>query len=509
MFNLTEKNRKWWILFAMTSAISVIFIDVTVLPVALPTIQRTLGFSNLGLQWLVNSYTLSLTIFLILGGWLGDRYGRKSVFFSGQLLFALGSILCGLSYYQWWFIFSRVIQGIGAALLAPSSFAIVFSCFPSHQRGKALGIYISIGSIFLAMGPFIGGILSQYWSWRFIFWINLPILITGFLLTRYVSPHSEKRLVSFDIPGFIIFSFGITFLVVGLMQTKYWGWFSPFTIGFLLIGAFFLFLLYKIDWKTENPFIDFTLFKNRTFTGSILSTFMTQVLLMVTIFQTIYLQNVLGFTPSQAGTISLLSNAPIIFAAPIGGHILDKKGPRLPITIGFILVSGSLIWFTQILDQKNILLLLTAFVPFGFGIPFILTPSSTTAVSEIPPDRRSIIYGTISTLRQFGATLGLAILGSVFFNIQEHSFAMNLKRNTETLNEKAKSYQGLLAKNPDAIKAFQKLSPESQDFVTSSYTNSYIEAFTVINVIASLIGLLGLALALIFIKKRSRPNIDM
>ena len=509
MFNLTEKNRKWWILFAMTSAISVIFIDVTVLPVTLPTIQRTLGFSDLGLQWIVNAYTLALTVFVMAGGRLGDRYGHKGIFFLGQLLFAVGSTLCGLSYHEWWFIASRVVQGCGAALLVPSAFAIVFGSFPQEQRGKAIGLYVSIGSVFLAMGPFIGGVFTQYLSWRFVFWINLPVLLVGYLLARFSVPKSEKQPVSFDVGGFIAFSLGITFLIVGLMQTKAWGWFSPFTISFLLIGAFLLVLLYRVDRKTDDPFIDFTLFKNRTFSGSLSSVFCTQILLMVTIFWAMYFQNVLGFSPSQAGTLSILSNAPIILAAPLGGHLLDKKGPRLPITLGFILVSGSLIWFTQILDQKSVPLLLSALIPFGIGIPFILTPSSTTAVAEISPERRGLATATISMMRQFGATLGLAILGTVFLDVQGDRFAEDLKRNTETFHISHHSFQGLLSKKPEAIKALETLSPESQYFVTSSYTNSYIDAFSVINVIACFAALTGLVLALILIRKRTRPEIDM
>jgi EmrB/QacA subfamily drug resistance transporter len=509
MFNLTEKNRKWWILFAMTSAISVIFIDITVLPVTLPTIQRTLGFSDLSLQWIVNAYTSALTVFVMAGGRLGDRYGRKKIFFLGQLLFTVGSTLCGLSYHEWWFIAFRVIQGSGAALLLPSSFAIVFSSFPQEQRGKAIGLFVSIGSVFLATGPFIGGIFTQYLSWRFVFWINLPVLFVGYLLARFSVPKSEKQSIPFDVVGFITFSLGITFLIVGLMETKAWGWCSPFTISFLLIGSFLLILLYKVDRKTNDPFIDFTLFKNRNFSGSLSSVFCTQFLLMVTIFWAMYFQNVLGFSPTQTGILSLLSNAPTILAAPVAGHLLDKKGPRLPVTLGFILVSGSLIWFTQILDQKNVPLLLSALIPFGVGIPFILTPSSTTAIAEIPAERRGLATATLSMIRQFGATLGLAILGTIFLDVQWDRFAEDLKRNTETFHMSYHPFQGLLSKKPEAVKALQTLSIESQYFVTGSYTNSYIDAFSVINVTACFIALIGLVLALILIRKRAGPKVHM
>lgn len=506
---LTEKNRKWWILCAMTSAISVIFVDVTILPVALPTIQRTLGFSDLSLQWLINSYTLALTACIIAGGRFADRVGHRKVFFLGQLLFTLGSICCAVSYFAWWFILSRVIQGIGAALLIPSAFAIVFNAFPPSQRGKSLGIYVSIGSIFLALGPFIGGVFTQYLTWRLAFWINPPILLVGYVLARLSVPPSEKRYAPFDFPGFLTFSLGITALVVGLMQTKAWGWFSPFTVGLLFIGVFLLVLLYRVDWKTDDPFIDFTLFSNPTFTGALSANFITQFILMVTIFWAIYFQNALGFSPSLAGTLSLLSNAPIILAAPLGGHLLDKHGPRLPIVLGFSLLCASLLWLTQILDVRHVPLLLSALIPFGISIPLILTPSSTTAVAEVASERRGLATATSSMVRQLGGTLGLAILGATFLHIQSDHFAEDLKRNTETFHLDPHHFQGLLSEKPQAIETLNKLSADSQHFVTNSYTNSYIDAFFTINVIAGLAAILGLVLTLLLIKKKTRPEIDI
>jgi len=508
MFNLNEKNRKWWVLFAMTSAISVIYIDITVLPVALPTIQRLLGFSDLGLQWLINAYTLTLTVFVIAGGRLGDRLGYRTAFYMGQALFGLGSLLCGISYHEWFFITSRVIQGIGATMLFPNAFAIVFSTFPPEQRGKAIGLYVSVGSVFLAMGPFIGGVFTQYLSWRLIFWINIPILLIGFFLARFSVPPFEKRETRFDYGGFVTFCLGITALIVALMQTRVWGWFSPFTIGLLVIGIFFLILLYKFDWKTDDPFLDFTLFKNRNYSGSIFATVATQMILMITIFWAMYFQNALGFSPSQAGTLTLLSNMPIIFTAPLGGHLLDKRGPLLPIIIGFFFLAGSLIWFLQILDQKNILLLLSALIPFGIGISFILTPCSITAIAEISPERRGMATSTFSMIRQFGATLGMAMLGTIFLDVQESHFAEVLKRNTETLHLDPHQFQGLLAKKSEALQALTNLSSTSQEFVKNNFLNAYIDSFWVINLVASLIAPLGLIIAISLIRKKNRPEID-
>lgn len=504
MLKLTEMNRKWWVLFAMVSAISLIFIDVTVLPVALPTIQRTLGFTDLGLQWIVNAYTLALTVFVMAGGRMGDRFGHKRIFFLGQLFFGLGSILCGLSYYQWFFIIARAIQGFGAALLMPSALAIVFNAFPPNQRGKALGIYIGLGSIFLTLGPLVGGTFTQYWSWRLVFWINLPVLLAGFLLARFAVLPSKKRNIAFDFRGFATFGLGITFLIVGLMQTRNWSWFSPLTVSFLLIGLFFLFLMYRIDSKAKNPFIDLKLLKKRAFAGALCSTFLTQMILIVTIFWAMYFQNVLGFSPSQAGILGFLANLPIILAAPLGGHLLDQRGVRLPIVLGFIFVAGALIWLTQVLDYKSIPLLLSALIPFGIGIPFILTSSATAALSEVPSEHRAMATATTTTIRQFGATLGLAIFGALFFDAKGKLFAEDLKRNVETFHLDPIAFQGLLAKKSQAVAVWEKLSAQSQLFVTNSLINASIEAFWLINVVASLLALSGLTLALVFFRKKPK-----
>lgn len=506
---MKEKNRKWWILLAMTSAISMIFIDITVLPVTLPTIQRTLGLSELGLQWIVNGYILSLSIFLLAGGWIADRYGHRKIFCFGLFVFAGSSVLCSLSYSEWWFVSSRFLQGFGGAILIPSSMTINYNSFPVWQRGKAMGLYVSIGSIFLALGPFIGGVFTQYLTWRLVFWINLPIAIAGLILTLYVVPKSKERESFFDWVGFLTFSLGVSSIVIALMQAKNWGWTSFLTVGMLIFGTVLLLLLWKIDRKIDEPYINFSLFRNRTFLGANAGIFCTQFILMVTVFWAIYFQTVLGFSPAKAGLLALISNLPIMIAAPLGGHLLDKKGPRIPISIGFVLVGASLYWFIQNLDIKNVWVILSAIIPFGFGIPFIFTPSYATSMGEIPPSRRGAAAGTIGTVRQLGGTLGIAILGTILLNVQGGQFARELKLNVATKEISADKFQGLLSKAPTAMETYDKLSPQAKLYVEKSYIHSYINGFFAINVCAIIVAAVGLTFALLLIKRNRPPDIDM
>jgi EmrB/QacA subfamily drug resistance transporter len=509
MFKVTQENRKWWILLAMTSAISMIFIDVTVLPVALPTIQRTMNLSEQGLQWIVNSYILVLTIFLLAGGRLGDHIGHRKVFCWGLVLFAGSSALCGFSNSEWWFIMGRSLQGVGGALLIPSSNTLTYNAFPPHQRGKALGLYVSIGSVFLALGPLIGGFFSQYFSWRFVFWVNVPIAAAGLIQTFLVVPKSEGKPNHFDWMGFTTFSLGISAIVVALMEAKVFGVFSIWTIGLLTFGIVLLFLLWKVDRKVKDPYIDFSLFRNSTFTGSTIGIVCAQFILMVTVFWAIYFQNVLGFTPTQAGMLSLLSNLPIILAAPLGGHLLDKQGPRIPIVIGFCLIGGSLVWFLQNLEVRNLWVLLSIFIPFGFGVPFIFTPSFTTAMGEQPPQRRGLVSGTVSTVRQLGGTLGIAVLGTTFLDVQKVRFARLLKRNVETENLSPEKFEGLLSRTPEVMETLKKLSSSSQQFVQQIYLESYLKGFWLMNCVAIAVAALGLITVLLLIKRKKPPAIDM
>lgn len=500
------KIRKWWILAAMTSCVSMIFIDVTVLPVTLPTIQRTLEISEIGLQWIINSYTLVLAVLVLAGGRLGDMWGHRRTFCLGLFFFAIASALCGLSRGEKWFIFSRALQGVGGALLIPSTGTIIIDSFPEHQRGRAMGIYVSAGSVFLAIGPFIGGVFAEYLSWRLVFWMNLPIAFIGFFLSILFVPPSKGKPEHFDWLGFLTFALGITLIVVPLMQTEQWGWLSPLTIGLLITGLLLLLLLCFIDRKVQDPYIDFSLFRMRFFMGALLAIFFTQFLVMVTVFWSIFLQNVLEFSPVETGLLNLISNAPVILSAPFGGFLLDRYGPKVPMILGFILVIGSLSWFLFILDQKNMLLLLSAFIPFGCGVPLIFTPSLTSAMTTVAPTKRGLASGTMMTIRQLGATLGLAIFTSLFLNVSKSNFDKALAQNKETATLNRDLFSGLLSKAPHAIQAFETLSSSTQEFVKNHLLTAHIRAFAEINYLAIFMAVLGFLSVLWLVRSKKQKN---
>lgn len=498
--SITDKNRKWWVFSAMTTTMSMVFIDITVLPVALPTIQRELGASNLGLQWIVNAYTFVLAVLVLGSGRLADIWGLKRAFCFGNLLFAVSSLLCGLSRSEGFLIAFRALQGLGGAFLLPATPAIIYSTFPPQQRGKISGLMVSISSIFLSIGPLLGGSLTEYLSWQFIFWINLPIAITGLVLAIISVPKEKKLEESFDFAGFLTLAMGIGVIIIALMQAQTWGFTSPLTLLLFALGIIFPYLFFKIERNIAHPIIDLGLISKKFFWAGCSAIFCVQTLTMITIFWAIYFQVILDFSPVNAGVYAFIANAPVLFGAPLGDYLVDKFGPRLPIMLGFVLILVALTLFISTTPQKSIFLLLLALIPFSFGIPMIYSPSYISILNEVSAKERGLTSGITSSLRQFSSTFGLAIFGTIFTHVQSLHLSKLLLTNEKTREIHPNNLEGVLAKAPLALKTLSSLSQEEVKFIISIAKNSFISALNTINIGASFFALLGLLIAYRHIK---------
>ncbi len=499
---LTEENRKWWVLAAMTATVSMIFVDITVLPVVLPTLQREMNISELGLQWIVNAYTLVLAVFVLAGGRIGDIFGLKKTFCCGVLFFAGASAMCGLSHSEWWLIMSRSLQGFGGAFLLPATQGILISQFPPHQRGKALGLFVSVGSIFLALGPLIGGSLTSYLSWRYVFWINLPIACTGLILTLYAVPKMKGKREPFDIRGFCILAIGIASLVIALMQGQDWGFFSTTILSLIFLGVFSLVFLFKRKHKPHASILDFELMAKKSFIASASCVFNNQVIAMVTIFWAIYFQNILGFSPSKAGVFAFIANIPVLLAAPLGGFLVDRVGPRLPVMTGFGLIFFALSWLLAFMRQANIWELIPTLLTFGFGASMIYIPSFVAMMNEVPAEKRGIASGTSSALRQFSSSFGLAIFGAIYSAVYFGHLGTRLLSNSATDSLDPKLYEGLLSKTPEAIDHMNTLSPSVAHYVFESAKSSFLDAFSRMNQFAAFLALISIPLAYALLKNK-------
>jgi len=401
--------KKWKSFAALMTAPSLIFLDQTILPVALPAIQQDFGATSTQLQWCVNAYLLAIAIFVLVGGKLGDRLGHRNALSCGIVGFALCSAICGLSTNIEMLIIARALQGMSSSLIFPAQGALVAKVFPVGQRGKAIGMLVSIGSLFLILGPLIGGYLTETASWRWIFWINIPVTAAGLLMVLRVLPNCERGPGKIDLLGFLFFALGTASLGVYLMETADWGWTAPKSL--LLIGTsvmMFLLLLYR-ERNNAHPFLDLALFKRPVYAAINLSVATTQFIMMIAVFQTIYFENILGFSPFTAGLILSTAGCPSLFMAPVAGWLSDKFSPKLPIAIGFLMLILSFFLFGFI-SLPPLSIILVSLICFGVGIPFIFTPSYSSAVASVPPQKSGVAMGMIATLRMVGGMIGLSLI---------------------------------------------------------------------------------------------------
>jgi EmrB/QacA subfamily drug resistance transporter len=407
---------QWLLLAAMICGLAMIFLDASVLPVALPTIQRDLGISSINLQWIVNVYFLGEASFVILGGKLGDVFGVRRIYISGLTIFGIASVFGGIASSTTWLLISRSIQGLGAALMTPSITAIIIAKFPHERRGKAIGISVAIGALFLSFGPFFGGLVTEFFTWRWIFFVNIFITILGVILTlKYVPIYKSKR-VKIDVISFFLFAAALLMITLGAMEGQRFGWLTYRIMGFFFSGILFagLFYLHYHSKKSEEPFFDFSLFRKIKFFIGNMHVFIVQFILMNAVFWAIFFQLGMGFTPLIAGMWTFFSTVPVLIAAPIAGYLTDKYGAKLPTTMGFIgliITFVCLILFTR---YNHFILMVIGVIVYGFSISQILTPTGTLVISSVLPEKRGLASGIYNTMRFTGAALGMAILGSIY-----------------------------------------------------------------------------------------------
>ena len=412
---------RWLTLVAMTGALSMILLDSTVVGVALPTMQDDLGLSESGIQWVVNAYLLTLAAFMAVGGRLADMFDRTKIFSLGVIIFVLASASAGLAQNETMIIVSRAVQGVGGALMVPPSATLVMNAFPVNQRGRAMGVYAGVSLIFLSLGPLIGGLATEV-SWRLVFWINLPLGIATLALTALARPDGRVAAGQrMDWPGAVTLVSGLVALVLGLMQGTDWGWTSPAVIALLTAAVVLLVAFILIEIRAEQPLIELRLFRDRNFVGDNVVLFFVQFGLMaLVVFGAIYVQDLLGFTPIEAGLSLLPLTIPVLLVAPVSGLLYDHIGARAPAAIGGLVAGAGLIWCGAFLHDFEYVHLVPGYAAIGLGIGLLMSPTNTDALNAAPARLRGAASGVVQTGRQVGATVGLAVIGTVVASIQHH-----------------------------------------------------------------------------------------
>lgn len=413
--NSTPDRKRWWVLLAMTGSLSMIMIDTTIIAVALPSIQIDLDMDENLLEWVVIAYVLVLASLMALGGHLGDLIGKPRAFIIGAIGFGIASLLCGLAWNGPSLVAFRILQGIAAIIMQPASSALVIGSFSPGERGKAMGVYAGIPILFLTIGPVIGGFITEYASWRYCFFINVPVAVGVALAAAIVKPHDVRRVIQrFDWLGVLLLGTGLPALILGIEQSSVWGWQSPLTIGLLIAGVVLLVLFVLVELRTNDPIVHLHLFKDHAFLGDALMLMLVQAAITgIMIFVGIYLQVVLGFSPGQAGAALMPLLIPVLFMVYFAGRTYDRVGTRIPATFGSVVLTIGLAILALGTGAQSYPTMAIGMLGIGLGVPFIQVPSNTDGMSRVEAERRGMASGVLQTFRQFGAASGLAIMAAV------------------------------------------------------------------------------------------------
>ncbi|HEX8690617.1 MAG TPA: MFS transporter [Solirubrobacterales bacterium] len=414
---ITDENRKWWTLGAMCFALFMIMLDNTVVNVALPSIQRDLGASLSALEWTVNGYTLSFAVLLATGGRLGDIFGRRLTFLIGVVVFALSSATAGLAPDTTSLVVSRVVQGVGAALMMPATLSIVTDAFPAHERGKAMGTWAGVSALALAVGPVLGGFLTEHVSWRAIFYLNIPVAIGAVLAALFAVRESRDTTVgrAVDYLGVATLTAALTALVLALVEGNAWGWGSPEIVALLAGAALGLVAFVAVELRVRAPMVEFRFFSDRNFLGAVVVALIVSfAMLGVFFFLALYMQNILGYSPLEAGVRFLPSTLMVVVVAPVAGRLADRIGPRWLIAAGLTIVAASLYSFSGIAVDSSYGALLPGFVLLGIGIALTMSPMTSAAMNAVAVEKAGIASGVLSMFRMVGGSLGVAVTGAIF-----------------------------------------------------------------------------------------------
>jgi EmrB/QacA subfamily drug resistance transporter len=413
---VTSENRKWWTLGAVALGLFMIMLDNTVVNVALPTIQRDLHAGLDELEWIVSGYALTFAALLLTGGKLADLLGRRLVFVTGLAVFAASSLACALAPSAGFLIGARVVQGAGAALMNPATLSIITAAFPPRQRGTAIGIWVGVSASALAIGPLVGGLLTEHAGWSSIFYINVPIgivaIVASLLLVEETRDTShEQRL---DLPGLATAGLGLFALSYALIEANSYGWGSARIIGAFAVSALSLVVFVVLELRQRLPMLDLSLFRSGTFTGA------NTVLLLVTLamfgvffFVSLYMQNILGYSAVQAGAAFLPLTLLIILVAPLAGRLSDLVGSRWLLTVGMVVVAAQLLYLSRLGVHESYWALVPAMVLGGLGMPAVMTPATAAALSGVPVDKAGVGSAVLNSSRQVGGSLGIALIGAI------------------------------------------------------------------------------------------------
>jgi EmrB/QacA subfamily drug resistance transporter len=408
--------RRWWILVAVSLATFMTYLDNNVTNVAIPTIQRSLHLSVAGLEWVVSSYILVFAGLLLAGGRLADLYGRRRLFLTGLSVFTLASLAAGLAGSGGVLIGARLLQGLGAALLVPATLAVIVATFDdAAERARAIGAWAAIGALALAFGPLIGGFISQHLHWGWIFFINVPIGVITFALAVLVMPESRAPAgARLDLPGLVTSAIALFSLTYALIEGHDKGWTSALILGSFALSAVAAAVFGVIESRTEHPMVDLTLFRSRVFSGG------TTVMMLwafgvfgIYFFTSIYLQVILGFSPTEAGLAFVPMALCLALAASLAAPVAARIGAHRAVGLGMAVMAAGLYLFSRLGVGATFGDLLPGFVLFGAGAGLMNVPVTNAVLHAMPAERSGVASALLNASREVAGLLGITVIGAV------------------------------------------------------------------------------------------------
>jgi EmrB/QacA subfamily drug resistance transporter len=418
------------VLTAMIFAVAMTFIDQTIVSIAAPTVQHDLGLSSSGMQWAINAYLLALAALFAFGGRLADTVGQRTMAVTGVIIFAAASALCGATpsggAAEAWLVTFRAVQGLGGAIMFPAAIAIVVATFDLHSRGRALALFFGIAGGLTAIGPIAGGYLIQ-WTWRSIFWINVPVAIIALVLIAISKPGNEHRPAPIDYRGLALVVGGVGLSVFGFQQSALWGWGNPAIEVCIAAGIVLLVVFYLVELHTEAPLMNVRIFRNQTFlVENIILGIAMMAFIPVFFFASIYGQVALGEKATTSSLLILYFFIGFVVAAQIGGRMLDRIGAKRPVVLGCALAAaGFFVWAGQVSKLQSGSLVIWIIMA-GAGMGLMLGQANTDAINRASRFSYGEATGITQTVRNYGASLGFAILGTVLISVFRSNITSSL-----------------------------------------------------------------------------------
>ena len=408
--------RKWWTLVAVCIATFMLLLDITIVNVALPAIEKALHASFSDLQWVVDAYALALATCVLTAGALADLFGRKRLFLLGIALFTLASAACGLANDALFLIIARGVQGIGGAMMFATALALISQEFHGKERGTAFGLWGATIGAAVAIGPLAGGMLTSWLSWRWIFLVNIPIGVLAILLSlRELHESSDPEHSRLDPLGLVTLTTGLFCLILALIEGNDHGWTSGLIVSLLVAGAVLLVAFVASQTRDGATMIDLALFKRPAFVGAQTTAFaISSSMFAMFLFLTLYLQNILGLSPLETGVRFLPLSLVSFFAAPAAGRLMSRVPVRALIGGGLALNAVAMWSMSRVTTGSHWTVLLPGFLIGGIGIGMVNAPLATTAVSTVRVERAGMASGINNTFRQIGIATGIAALGAIF-----------------------------------------------------------------------------------------------